>query len=230
MTSSGSTTFLDLLSPSERAELNGLGTIRKFRTQTHLLREYDRTSFVVILLSGWCIVWTDTSRGSRLILALRGPGEMIGELAAFDSGPRSATVTALGEIEGAVIPGERFRTFRAGRRAAAAVAMRQLASRLRDSDGERRSLVAEPVLQRTAARLVELAARAGRQSGDGILIDLPLPQQDLAAYVGSTREAVAKALRLLREHGVVTSTPRRLVVCRLAPLRLLADGGSLGDG
>ena len=228
MTPPESRTFLDLLSPAERAALASVGAARTFSAGTHLLRERDRTTFVILLLSGWCVVATDTNRGSRLILALRGPGEIVGDLAAVDRGPRSATVTALGPVEGAVIPGERFRGFLAAKPNAAAVAMQQLASRLRSSDEERRSLVAASVLQRTAARLTELAVRAGTPVADGVLIDLPLPQHDLAAYVGSTREAVAKALRLLRENGVVVTTPKRLVVRRPEPLRLLADGGSLG--
>jgi CRP/FNR family transcriptional regulator, cyclic AMP receptor protein len=57
-----------------------------------------------------------------------------------------------------------------------------------------------------------------------VTIDLPLPQHDLAASVGSTREAVAKALRLLREQDMVMTAPRRFVVAQLDVLRLLANG------
>ena len=49
-------------------------------------------------------------------------------------------------------------------------------------------------------------------------------QHELAASVGSTREAVAKALRLLRDQGLVRTGPGTLAVADLDPLRLLAAG------
>jgi CRP/FNR family transcriptional regulator, cyclic AMP receptor protein len=188
------------------------------------MQEQDLSTFVVLIMDGWSTASVETDRGTRLILALHGPGEMAGDIAALDQGPRSATLTAISLLRGRVIPGDRFRAFLAGRPFVSSLVMRQLATRLRNSDAERRSLVTESVLQRTAARLVELAERAGRMTERGVTIDLPLPQHDLAASVGSTREAVAKALRLLREQNMVMTAPRRFVVPRLDVLRLLADG------
>ncbi|MFF3937090.1 Crp/Fnr family transcriptional regulator [Streptomyces phaeofaciens] len=219
--------LLDALRPRDRAALLALGVARGYRTGEVLLSENATTSYVVALLGGWATVSVSTERGSRLILALRGAGELVGELAAMDRRPRSATVTALGDVDAVVIPGDRFRGFLAASPAVSALAFRQLGSRLRSADGERRSLASENVLQRLAARLLELATRTGRRAADGsVTVDLPLPQHDLAASVGSTREAVAKALRLLRERGIVRTATRQVVVMELEPLRLLAGEGS----
>ncbi|MFE0171248.1 Crp/Fnr family transcriptional regulator [Streptomyces sp. NPDC059002] len=223
--------LLDALRPQDRAALLALGVARDYAAGDVLLPERATTSYVVAILSGWAMVSVETERGHRLILALRGAGELVGELAAVDRRPRSATVAALGDVGSVVIPGDRFRGFLGASPAASALVLKQLSSRLRSSDGERRSLASENVLQRLAARLVELAHRTGRRNPDGsVTIDLPLPQHDLAASVGSTREAVAKALRLLREQGIVRTATRRLVVTDVEPLRLLAgDGGPAAD-
>jgi CRP-like cAMP-binding protein len=72
---------------------------------------------------------------------------------------------------------------------------------------------------------VELADRTGRREGGGsVAIRLPLSQSDLAAAVGATREAVAKALRLLREEGLVATAPKSITIADLEPLRLLGGG------
>ncbi len=126
--------------------------------------------------------------------------------------PRSASVTALGTVEAVAVSGDRFRGFLAARPHATSLIMRQLATRLRSADVERRALASETVLQRLAARLVELAERAGRQADTGTVLELPLPQHDLAAAVGATREAVAKALRLLREQDVVRTANRTVII------------------
>ncbi|WP_030020840.1 Crp/Fnr family transcriptional regulator [Streptomyces monomycini] len=220
--------FLAALPAQDRRALLALGRGRSYAPGEVVLRENDTTTFVVAIVNGWAGVSLETERGVRLILALRGSGEVVGDQAAVDHRPRSATVTALGPVDGIVVPGDRFRGYLAARPVATVLIMRQFSSRLRSSDGERRSLASEKVLQRLAARLTELAERTGTPGSGGVDVDLPLPQHDLAAAVGSTREAVAKALRLLREQGVVQTGPRRLAVLDLALLRLLAEGRAAG--
>lgn len=220
--------FLDSLPPQDRTALLSLGTPREYAPGEVLLREGETSTFVLVILSGWSLALAGTENGARLILALRGAGEVVGDLAAMDRRPRSATVTALGPVRGVVISGQRFRGFLAARPHATALIMRQLASRLRSADAERRSLASGTVLQRLAARLLELLERTGRDVPEGVALDPPLPQHELAAAVGATREAVAKALRLLREEGVVVTGSRRLVVTDMELLRLLARGGTQG--
>jgi CRP-like cAMP-binding protein len=216
--------FLDALPREDRRALLASGVPRSYAPGEAVVRERDTSTFVLAILAGWSVVSVETERGTRLILALRGAGEVVGDLAAVDQHPRSATVTALGALHGVVLPGERFRRFLSARPVATQLIMRQLSSRLRSADGERRSLASETVLQRLAARLVELVERAGRPAPEGVVVDLPLPQHDLASAVGATREAVAKALRLLREQGLVETGTRRLVVTDTEVLRLLAGG------
>ncbi|WP_262702756.1 MULTISPECIES: Crp/Fnr family transcriptional regulator [Streptomyces] len=222
--------FLHALPAEDRRALLALGTPRAYAPGEVVVREHDRTTFVVAITSGWATVSVETERGVRLILALRGAGEVVGDQAAVDHGSRSATITALGRMEAVVVSGDRFRAYLAARPVATVLIMRQFSSRLRSSDGERRSLASEKVLQRLAARLVELAERTGHSGADGtITIDLQMPQHDIAAAVGSTREAVAKALRLLRGQGVVRTASRRFEVMDIGLLRLLAEGRARGE-
>ena len=53
-------------------------------------------------------------------------------------------------------------------------------------------------------------------------IALPLSQQELAGWTGSSREAVAKALRMLRERGWIATRRREIVIHDLAALRRYA--------
>jgi CRP-like cAMP-binding protein len=222
----GQDRFLHALPERDRRTLLAEGSAHVYQPGEVMIRERDTTGHVLALLSGWSVVSVDTERGTRLILALRGEGEVVGDLAAVDRRPRSATVTALGRVEAVAITGDRFRRFLGAHPHATSLILRQLSARLRSADVERRSLASETVLQRLAARLVELAERAGRRADAGTVLELPLPQHDLAAAIGATREAVAKALRLLREQDVVRTANRRVVVIDMPVLILLAQGGS----
>ncbi|WP_228973460.1 Crp/Fnr family transcriptional regulator [Streptomyces sp. DH12] len=216
--------FLEALPLQDRRALLAEGAPRVYEPGTIMIRERDTSAYVLALLSGWAVVSVGTERGTRLILALRGAGEVVGDLAAVDRGPRSATVTALGRVEAVSVSGDRFRRFLAARPHATSLIMRQLSARLRSADVERRSLASETVLQRLAARLAELAERAGRPGPGGTVLEIPLPQHDLAAAIGATREAVAKALRQLREGNVVRTGQRQVVVTDMTVLLHLAQG------
>lgn len=228
--------FLPALKPVERESLMGLGSKRVFPPRDHLLREGERTTHVLIVLRGWTVVSTATQRGTaRLTLGLRGPGELVGDMAALDDRPRSATVTALGEVQVLLITGDRFRRFLIDNPHASGLVMSQLSSRLRSADGERRSLASLTVLQRLSFRLLELAqgspsgsgAGSGPGSGSGPGVDLA--QEDLAAAIGATREAVAKALGMLRKQKIVRTGTRRVEIVDTELLRLLAAGNTDGS-
>ncbi|GEJ99881.1 Crp/Fnr family transcriptional regulator [Streptomyces sp. 1-11] len=228
--------FAQALSAQEREGVMALGSRKHFPPDAHLLTEGDRSSHVLILIEGWVTVSVSTDRGAtRLILGLRGPGELLGEMAALDPHPRSATVRALGPIEAQVISGDAFRRFLALHPRVSGLVIRQLTFRLRSADQERSALASLTVLQRLAGRLNELSAAeaagpyapaaAGRPSGPapaGSVVHLA--QDELAATIGATREAVAKALRLLRGQRIVRTGNRMVEILDPALLALLADG------
>jgi len=93
-------------------------------------------------------------------------------------------------------------------------------ARLRDSDRRRVEFVALDSIGRVARRLVELAEQFGVADADGALrIDVPITQDDLAGWTGSSREAVGKALHALRGRAWITTARRCITVVDLEGLR-----------
>lgn len=81
-------------------------------------------------------------------------------------------------------------------------------------------LTSEPVAQ-TGRRILELARRWGRSGDGGVEIDLRLSQAELAALAGLSRESVVKALRVLRDSGLVHTRRCTLVVTDVTALHRL---------
>ena len=67
--------------------------------------------------------------------------------------------------------------------------------------------------------MIELADRFGEPDDGRIEIALPLSQEELAAWAGASREAVSKALQLLRSLGIVETGRRRITVLDIDALR-----------
>jgi CRP-like cAMP-binding protein len=84
--------------------------------------------------------------------------------------------------------------------------------RLRDTDEMASDLAFLDVGGRLAKKLLELAATNGVKRQDGVLLDMPITQEELANMIGVTRESVNRNLSLFRRIGLVAKEGRRFVL------------------
>jgi CRP-like cAMP-binding protein len=215
--------FFDLLEPAARAALEAAGSRQQYARAAVIFREGSPSVSVIIVRSGRVKVASDTASGTEVVLAIRGPGALLGELSAIDGGPRSATVTALEPVGLLAIASTEFERLLLDHPRIAFVLMRELTRRLRDADRKRIEFGAFDTTGRVAARLVELADRFGQQTDEGLRIDLPLSQDELAGWTGSSREAVTKALRTLRAQGWIRTGRLRVIITDMDALRERAE-------
>ena len=75
--------------------------------------------------------------GLEVVLAVRGPGALLGELSAVDREPRSATIQAVEPLTALVMPLPEFEAYLSAHGRVAYLLMRMLAQRLRDADRKR---------------------------------------------------------------------------------------------
>lgn len=197
--------FLEQLTPSERVSLNGGGVIRKFSRGSILFREGGLPENVILIFSGRVKISSLTSEGREVVLAVSGPGDILGEVSALDGEARSATATALDQLEALIIGTEDFQEFLETNPRVALAITKRLAQRLRDADRDRIQFSAFDTVGRVAGRLIELAERFGDSSDGSLRISLPLSQLELAGWAGASREAVSKALQVLRARGLIST-------------------------
>jgi CRP/FNR family cyclic AMP-dependent transcriptional regulator len=157
--------------------------------------------------------------GGERILAILGPGSVVGELSMIDGGPRSASVTALRDSKLSFVGRSAFEAFGQSRPDLYRHVATLLSRRLRDTDD---ALVATNFLSlkgRLARALLSLAEAFGRDIGQGrILIRQKVSQSDLAAMAGIARENVSR---------VLNDWTSRSLVRRLAGYYCLDDTSAL---
>lgn len=209
--------FLSLLTAEEVEALRAAGRPRRWDRGTTVITEGDAADWVLVLTQGRVKVSSHTSSGTEVVLAVRGPGALLGDMSAVDGSPRSATVTALEPIEGIVV--RDFSGFLAAHGRIAVLLLQLLVGRLRDADRKRVEYGAFDTTGRVATRLLELADRYGERTSTGVRVALPLSQDELAGWTGSSREAVSKALRTLRDRGLIETGRRRVVIHDVEGLR-----------
>jgi CRP-like cAMP-binding protein len=215
-------TFLDMLEDGDREELLALGRQRGYPPRTTVFFEGDIAYDVVLLRDGQLKV-SSTVGDREVVLDILGPGDVLGEIAAITGRLRSASATTLTPVEAVVIPAPTFMGFVADRPGVATVMMRGLADRLRETSCRQAEYGALDAIGRVCGRLVEMMERFGVYLDEGVLIDAPLTQADIAAWAGLSREAVVKALQSLRAIGWVGTTARSITVLDVAAVMARAD-------
>jgi CRP/FNR family transcriptional regulator, cyclic AMP receptor protein len=212
-------TFLALVDDQEREALLALGTRRKFARGAVLMFQHELDERVMLLLTGRVKVTRVDNEGRELLLSIRDPGDVLGELSLIDREPRIASVTALEPVEALVGSAQAFRRHLETTPRIATVLLEIVTRRFRDATLKRSQFSTLDTMGRLAARLLELAERYGEPADGGLSVSSPLSQEDLAAWTGASRAGVAQALHAMRELGWIRSERRRLLVLDADALR-----------
>jgi CRP/FNR family cyclic AMP-dependent transcriptional regulator len=195
--------LLDRLCPASRNELLSLGFTRQFPPGRKLFHEGDRDDHIELLRRGFVKV-TSVVDGRETLHAIRTPGNVLGEFGAVSGQPRTATVTTCGLVISSRIDRVVFEAF-----------LR------RHPDAE---FAAYSAVVRLARELADIADVCGELTEKGLSILVELSQSELATMIGTADVTVQKALRALRNAGLISNGYRHITVSDLAGLRAVASG------
>jgi CRP/FNR family transcriptional regulator, cyclic AMP receptor protein len=223
--SATSTPFLRQLGQDDADELLRRVRRRKFTKSQPILRAGAAGDDVVVVLSGRVRLVAVGAEQREVVLAIRGEGELLGEMAALGAQRRTASAIALDDVDAGILHGEEFREFLRDRPDAALVLIRMLVRRLSEASRDLASLATQDSVGRVAKRLLDLAADHGVPSSRGTRIELALTQDELARWTGATRETVSRALRLMRQLGWVATDNRTITVLDPNALRERSGAG-----
>jgi CRP/FNR family cyclic AMP-dependent transcriptional regulator len=210
--------FTGALPVPARQALLAAGRQRRYRRDTRVFCEGDRSDSVIVIVEGRVKVTVTGADGAESVLGVRGPGAMVGELGAFDGSPRAASVVALEPLTVRILSTAEFRTFLAQQPGAALELVRMLVGRLREADRRRAEFGSYHTLARVAHLLADLIATPEPPATGAVAVRLS--QQEIAGLVGASRESVARALATLRTRGLLATGRRTITVL---------DPGALGD-
>lgn len=205
-----------------REDLRRLSTLlrpRTFPAGVDIILEDQPGSVAYVIVSGSVKIHLELPRGGQSLLAVLGPGEVVGEMSVVDSLGRSASVATLEEATLLwmdrdtfwqclrTIPGMTYNL------------VELLSRRVRLANLHIESMAAFDVGGRVAGHLVGLATEYGRSTRTGVVIPFPLTQSDLAALVGASRVRVNQVLMGLRRRGLISiGDDRRITIRDLAGL------------
>jgi CRP/FNR family transcriptional regulator, cyclic AMP receptor protein len=204
---------MDLFGADQILLLRAVGHPASWSRGSVLMTEGENSAGVLLIERGQVKVTVSSRSGYTTLLAIRGPGELIGELSALDGQRRSGTVTALSEVHATVIPAPSFRSLLEGHGELALAVLKLFVGRLRESDRRRAEFGGHDSRTRVVYVLVEMAERYGAAvSESGPAKVVTVTQQELANASGTSRESVVRSLRELHRDGLVETRRGKVIV------------------
>lgn len=202
------------------SELVSACSLTRFAKRRQVYGQREQPSAMFVLVSGRVRVVRQSVEDRVLTVGYLAAGEILGETALLGGDHYRDAATATENGEAVRIPIGRVRELYAYPSFGTAMSHLMLERRLH---AERRieSLLSRTVESRVAEFLLDAAERYGIEEARGILIGVKYTHQEIADYVGSTRETVTLTLGYLRRKGALEFDHRRVVVCDGSALRQL---------
>jgi CRP/FNR family transcriptional regulator, cyclic AMP receptor protein len=199
-------------------EINRLWSTSDYRSGQVILAAEEPTSDVCFLLLGTARATVFTESGREVSFLSLAPGDCFGEFSAIDLEPRSASVVASSDCTAARLTAPVFRTLVQGNTDMAFALASVLVAKLRALSQRISDFNALSADQRVRLEVVRLV-QSHMLDGDSALLDNPPTQTDLAAYVFTNREGVAREMGRMKRAGVLQRRGRGIYVPSLDALR-----------
>lgn len=205
--------FLQGVPEEDRRRLLAATQRRRFARREVLFHEGDPGDTVHLLDRGRVAVRITTPSGDVATLRVRGPGEVIGELALLDpaGSRRAATVVALERTETLALHRDQFFELRRRHPSVDAFLVNVLAEEVRRLSGLLVEALHVPVDTRVLRRLVALTGAYRDPSAEGPT-EVPLTQEDLASLAGTSRATVNRVVGEAEKAGLVELRRGRIIV------------------
>jgi CRP/FNR family transcriptional regulator, nitrogen oxide reductase regulator len=191
-----------------------------------VFQQGEKATAFFVLLHGRLKVVKTTPHGEQMIIRFVHPGDIYGIAKALRREDYPATVIALVDSVTLVWPAEIWDDFVASHPAFAVNVMQMMGDRLQEAHTRIKELSTEEVEHRVAHTVLRLITKSGRPTEEGVLVDFPITQQELAEASGTTLHSVSRTLTAWESAGLVSVGRRKIVVRDAQALSALADRGA----
>jgi CRP/FNR family transcriptional regulator, cyclic AMP receptor protein len=219
--------FWTLLSRDEQDALQNLGVPRDYLVGATLCNQGDLATHVFILLAGWVKILSTTQDGHEIVLALRGDGDIVGEIGG-EIGQRNATIRSISKVRTLTVSYDKFRSFLDANLGAGHAYRSVVTHRWNDTDAILRIRAVTTGKQRLAALLLDLAGRHGHATNNDVIeLRMPLSQEELASLAGTSRATVTRTFDDWRQRGMIRTAPHRITIINEQVLQRIAAPATL---
>ena len=196
--------FLAELPAAESLELSKVSELLTYSDGMTVFTQGDKLPGVFVVSKGALKVYRSAGRGKNQVLDVLTPGQCVGEVQIFSDGMAITNAEAHGNTECWLIPSTILRQMTNKNPIVAEALLRHLAGKIKHLVPLVETISLHSVPERVARLILDYYKKTSSKS----FVEFNETQEELAQYIGSSREAFNRALRLLADLGLIhTSFP-----------------------
>ncbi len=165
--------------------------------------EGDNWDKLYIISKGKLKVFKLTKEGKEQILYILSEGEFMGDMNLLKQGRYDFSAAALEDVELCTLNKESFEKLIKTYPTMMIEVLEVMHDRILSLEELIKTLSTKDVEARLAAMLLSFINNFGETTEKGVEIDLPLNREDMANYIGITRETISRKLNNLQDEGVI---------------------------
>lgn len=193
------------LNDEELKHLESITSKRTFPKRQYVFMEGEPREAVYFIEEGTVKIFKVDEEGNEQVINILQKGEMFPHIGFFDTTPYPATAEVMERTVLFLIRIEDFDNLLMEQPAIAVKVMKIMGQKIRMLQQRVQELISQDIRHRIARTLFRLSQEVGKKVPDGIRIEMPITNRDLANMVGSSRETINRILgQMKKEHILET--------------------------
>lgn len=197
------------------------GTELTYNKNEYIIRPGESPNYVYYINDGLVKAFNISKYGEENLLIIRKPREIFPLIWAITGRGRSIIYQALTPTKVYRVTREDFNSFLKENTDALYPFIDLITDQYRIHSERILNLEYRSVRERLASFLLTMASRFGKDSSKGIIIDVPLKQQDIASSINASRETTSRELGILERKGLIKNSQGRLIIIDKQALKKL---------
>ncbi|MFW6022504.1 MAG: Crp/Fnr family transcriptional regulator [Halanaerobiaceae bacterium] len=190
----------------------------EYSAGTTLFFQGDPGEYVFFLRKGKIKALKSNPAGEEQILDILQPGDVFGEVVLFGIDEYPATAVAMQDVEVIFLSREKFKDYFYKNPDIGWGMLQEMALKLRRAQRKIENLGLRDTRGRVAALLIDLLFKFG-DSKNKVYLDLN--RQEMASFIGATRETVSRILSEFKNNGLISIDGNRIYINDMAGLKKL---------
>lgn len=186
-----------------------------------LFMEKQATRGIYVLCEGEVKLSISSREGKTMILRIAKPGEVLGLMSALSDTAHEVTAETLRPCQVAFIRRDAFLRFLAQHPEAYPAVAKQLGAHYQIACEQLRTVGLSTSAPEKLAKFLLEFALGGKETKDGTRIKLPLTHEEIASFIGTTRETVTRTLSEFRSQDIVVLQGSTLLIHNRSALQNL---------
>lgn len=212
------------LNDKELNELTNLISKKSYNKGELLFSEGEIFDKLFIINNGSIKVYKYTKEGKEQILYILKEGEFLGDLNLLKKDIFQFSATTLESTEMCIIHKNDFDTLIKTNPEISIKVLEYAHDRITSLEKLVQTLTTKDVEVRLASLLINLSQTFGNKTTNGIEINLPLTREDMANFIGVSRETISRKLSYFQSEDIIETFENKLIIIKdISSLRELVE-------